>query len=283
MKARDVMSSPVYFVSPDETIAHARHVMVKHRISRVLVMKGGSLRGIVTKKDIALRIRDQEPAWKRRPIDRIPVETLASPDPIIVDPDTAIKKIARIFTEKNISSVPVVENGSVVGIVTKTDVMKSAFTAKLRKTVSEVMEQAVVLSRYHSLDHVIDMIGGKNDKLVIANNDGTIAGVITETNLAFFEPFSKRPGSEKKAVTFLRKEETAGIKLNRYVFTASVIAEDVMSHPAITIGPGSSVTEAVAKMREYHVNSLVVVENDNPSGNIVGIIKRDNIIKEVAK
>lgn len=283
MKARDVMSSPVYFVSPDETVAHARHVMVKHRLSRVLVMKDGSLRGIVTKKDIALRVRGQEPAWKRRPIDRIPVETLASGNPVAEDPDTEIKKIARIFTEKNIGSVPVVENGSVVGIVTKTDLMKSAFAKKLKKPVSDVMEPAIVLSRYHSLDHVLDTISEKNDKLVIVNNDGTIAGVITETNLAFFEPFSKRPGSEKKAATFLRKEEAAGIKLNRYVFTASVIAEDAMSHPAITIDPLANLTEAVAKMREYHVNSLVVVENDNSSGNIVGIIKRDNIIQEVAK
>lgn len=283
MKARDVMSSPVYFVSPDETIAHARHVMVKHRISRVLVMKGGSLRGIITKKDIALRVRDQEPAWRRRPIDRIPIETLTSGDLVVVEPETGIKEIARIFIEKNISSAPVVENGSVVGIVTKTDIMKSALVAKLKKPVSDVMEPAIILSRYHSLDHVIDTMAEKNDKLVVANNDGTIAGVITETNLAFFEPFSKRPGSEKKAVTFLRKEETAGIKLNRYVFTASVIAEDVMSHPAITVVPGARVSEAVAKMREYHVNSLVVVENNDTSGNIVGIIKRDNIIQEVAK
>lgn len=283
MKARDVMSSPVYFVSPGETVAHARHVMVKHRISRLLLMNGGQLIGIITKKDFALRVRDQEPAWRRRPIDRIPVETFASQEPTVVSPDAEIKKIGGIFVDRNISCVPVVEGGNVVGIVTKTDLMKSAFAKKLTRPVSDVMEPAIVLSRYHSLDHVLDTIGEKNDKLVIVNNNGTIAGVITGTNLAFFEPFSKRPGSEKKAVTFLRKEEAAGIKLNRYVFTASVIAEDVMSHPAITIDPQANLTEAVAKMREYHVNSLVVVEDDNPSGNIVGIIKRDNIIQEVAK
>ena len=283
MKARDVMSSPVYFVSPGETVAHARHVMVKHRISRVLRMKEGLLTGILTKKDLALRVRDREPAWRRRPIDRIPVETFASQEPTVVAPDAEIKKIAGIFVDRNISCVPVVESGNVVGIVTKTDLLNSTLAGKLKMPVREVMEPAVVLSRYHSLDHVMDTMSEKNDKLVVTNNDGTLAGVITETNLAFFEPFSRRPGSEKKAVTFLRKEETAGIKLNRYVFTASVIAEDVMSHPAITIGPGAKVSEAVAKMREYHVNSLVVVENDDTSGNILGIIKRDNIIQEVAK
>ena len=175
--------------------------------------------------------------------------------------------------------MPVVENGEVIGIVTKTDLMKSALAGKLKRPVSEVMEEAAVLSRYHSLDHVIDSIGENHDKLVVTNNDGTLAGVITETNLAFFEPFSRRPGAEEKEVMFLRKDEAGGVKMNRYVFTASVIAEDVMSHPVITIGPGAVLSEAVAKMKEHHVNSLVVVENSN----ILGIIKRDNIIQEVAK
>jgi CBS domain-containing protein len=52
-----------------------------------------------------------------------------------------------------------------------------------------------------------------------------------------------------------------------------------MSHPAVTIGRDSQVSEAVAKMRKHHVNSLVVVENND----ILGIIKRDDIIREVAK
>ena len=45
MIARDIMSSPVWFTGPDETIAHARRMMVKHRISRVLVMKDGEAQG----------------------------------------------------------------------------------------------------------------------------------------------------------------------------------------------------------------------------------------------
>lgn len=279
MIARDVMSAPVYFVTPDETIAHARNLMVKHRISRVLLMEGGKLEGVLTKKDIAFRFREQEPAWRRRPVDRIPVDAFATRKLVTVKPDTGTKKIMQLFIEKDISCVPVVEAGAVVGIVTKSDLMKSALINGSKVPVSSVMEDAVILSRYHSLDHVIDTMSDENDKLVVANNDGTIAGVITETNLAFYEPGAGRPGSEEKNVVFLRKEEHAGNKLFRYVLKANIIAEDVMSHPAVTIGPGEQVSDAVAKMREHHVNSLVVVEKDN----IVGIIKRDDIIREVAK
>ena len=279
MIARDIMSAPVYFVTPDETIAHARKLMVQHKISRLLVMDKEKLTGILTKKDIAFRFREQEPAWRRRPVDRIPVESFATKNPVTVSPDTGTKKIIRLFIEKDISCVPVVDGGAVVGIVTKTDLMKSALFNGSNLPVSGLMEDAIVLSRYHSLDHVIETMSDQNDKLVVVNNDGTIAGVITETNLAFYEPSDGRPGSEKKNVVFLRKEEAAGNKLFRYVMKANIIAEDVMSHPAITIGPGARVSDAVVKMRENHVNSLVVLEKDD----ILGIIKRDDIIREVAK
>ena len=64
MIAREVMSSPVWTVPSGGTIAHARKLMVKHRISRLLVMDGEELAGILTKKDIAFRLREQEPAWR---------------------------------------------------------------------------------------------------------------------------------------------------------------------------------------------------------------------------
>ena len=126
MFARDVMTAPVFFVSPDATVAHARNLMVRHKISRILVMEDEKLTGILTKKDIAYRLKQGEPAWRRRPLDRIPVGALATENPVTVNPDTGIKTIAKMFSEKNISSVPVVEGGSVVGIITKTDLMKSA-------------------------------------------------------------------------------------------------------------------------------------------------------------
>ena len=52
-----------------------------------------------------------------------------------------------------------------------------------------------------------------------------------------------------------------------------------MTGPVVTIGPQARIGEAVLAMREKHVSSLVVVEGDE----IKGILKRDDIIKEVAK
>jgi CBS domain-containing protein len=279
MFARDVMTAPVFFVSPKETIAYARNLMVKHKISRLLVMEDGQLTGILTKKDIAYHIRQGEPAWRRRPIDQIPVEAFATASPIVVKPDTGIKTIAGIFVEKNISSVPVIEAGKVVGIVTKTDLMRSALVRNLTCPVGDIMEDVATVSRFHSLDHVITVMSERHDKVVVLNNDGSVAGIITETNLAFFNNGKPGTGVGKKDVTIGRRERadrTSGQGLHS---VASVVAEDVMTSPVVTVPVNTILPDALELMRKNHINSLVVMEN----GTISGIIKRDDIIKEVAK
>jgi CBS domain-containing protein len=278
MFARDVMTTPVFFVSPHEMVAYARNLMVTHKISRLLIMEEGRLVGILTKKDIAYNMRQGEPAWRRRPIDQIPVGAFATGNLTTVAPDTETKTIAKIFVRKSISSVPVVDEGTVIGIVTKSDLMTSRLLKHMGGTVKDVMEDVMIVNRYHSLDHVIGLMNERNDKLIVANNDGTIAGIITETNLAFLEPGAKL-GSEHKDVKFLRKEEPAGLKAYRYVMKVSIIAEDVMTSPVITTGPDVPLADAVEEMEKMHINSLVIVENDS----IMGIIKRDDILKEVAK
>jgi CBS domain-containing protein len=60
---------------------------------------------------------------------------------------------------------------------------------------------------------------------------------------------------------------------------SSVTAGDVMTSPVITISPAETVPEAIALMEKHRVNSLVVMKD----GTISGILKRDDILKEVAK
>ena len=279
MLARDVMTTPVFFVSPRDTIAYARNLMVKHKISRLLVMEEGRLTGMLTKKDIAYRLLQGEPEWRRRPVDQIPVEVIASGKPVVVSPDTGIKKIAEIFASKNISCVPVVENRSVVGIVTKTDLMKSGLVRALSGTAGDLMEDVATVSRFHSLDHVITVMSERNDKVVVMNNEGTIAGIITETNLAFFDNVQKIAGVVGKDVTIKRRERAERTHSHTLRTAASVIAEDIMTSPVITIPSETPVPEVLELMSKNHINSLVVMDK----GAISGIIKRDDIIKEVAK
>lgn len=279
MYARDVMTSPVYTVFPNETVARARNLMVRHRISRLLVMEGDALTGILTKKDIAYRLRQGEPAWRRRPLDRIPAGALATENPVTAAPDTPVRRIARLFVERAISSVPVIDAGTVAGILTKTDLMKSALVRNLQGTVKDVMEDVSLVSRYHSLNHVVSVMKERNDKVLVCDEDGDPAGIITETNLAFYEDEPRISGVVGKDVTIARRETAQGRSGQALLSVASVTAEDVMTSPVITVPAGTDLQEAIAMMGRHHVNSLVVMED----GTISGIVKRDDIIKEVAK
>jgi len=279
MKASDVMSAPVRVISPSETVAHARNLMVRHHISRLLVMEGGVLSGIITKKDLAYRLRQSEPAWRRRPIDSIPVSVLTVPDPIMVRPDTGIREIARILVKNTISSVPVLDGDAVIGIVTKSDLMKSALVNSLTCPVSDMMEDAATVSRYHSLDHVIDVMSERNDKVVVTNNDESIAGIITETNLAFFVNDQKIAGVVERGVAVRRRKQPRGMQGGGMLFLAPVIAEDIMTSPVITVPLDIPVNRAIGTMNRHQINSLVIMDKNN----IAGIIKRDDIIREVAK
>jgi CBS domain-containing protein len=280
MKASDVMSSPVYIVSPNEHVAHARNLMLKYRVSRLPVMEGPEhLDGIITRKDIAYGLRNTEPIWRRRPIDRIPVSVLMTPDPITITTDTGTKDIASLMVNNDISGIPVAEENRVVGIVTKSDLLKSSLIRNLALTAEDLMSDVITISRYHSLDHIINLMRERNEKILVMNDDGTIAGIITVSNLAFFEYMGVDSGIPERDVTILRKERNAGQKRFRYVMDVSAIAEDVMNRPVITVSPDAPVSELVRLMQEHHITSLVV----ESEGDVRGIVKRDDIIREVAK
>ncbi|HVP94195.1 MAG TPA: CBS domain-containing protein [Methanoregulaceae archaeon] len=280
MIASDIMTSPVYVVSLSETVAHARNLMIRHKISRLPVIDGTLMVGIVTKKDIGYRLRQTEPLWRRRPVDLVPVSILMTPGPCYAETDTPVRTLAGLMVEHSISGIPILEDGTLAGIVTKSDLLKSSLAGNLKEEVRDLMEDVVQINRYHSLDHVIDTMCERNDKLVVVNNDGSLAGIISESNLAFFRyPEGRSNGVPEKEIMMLRKEESAGRKHYRDIISLSAIAEDVMSGPVLTITPDAPVREAVETMRKEHVSTLVVVDGNE----IKGILKRDDIIKDVAK
>jgi CBS domain-containing protein len=211
--------------------------------------------------------------------DLIPVGALMTERIVTVAPDTGIKAIARTFVEKGISSVPVVENGVVTGIVTKTDLMKSVLVRHLNCPAGDVMEDVATVNRYHSLDHVITVMRERHDKVLVMEDDGTPVGIITETNLAFYANEPKVSGAAGKEILISRKRNPDGSGGQGLLTVSAVTAGDIMTSPVIMTGPSTPLPDAIALMEKHHVNSLVVMDNDTVSG----IIKRDDIIKEVAK
>ena len=122
---RDSMTREVAVLSPQTTAAEALGLCRERRIRHLPVMDGGRLVGIVSDRDL----RSAAPALgepeKASALERIRVSDVMSPDVITAHPDDPVEEAANRMRESRIGSLPVVEGGELVGILTSSDVMEA--------------------------------------------------------------------------------------------------------------------------------------------------------------
>jgi acetoin utilization protein AcuB len=127
IRVADWMTETVLAVETFDSISIARQLMAKHRINQLPVLDNDVLVGIVTDRDL----RDAYPTSmmidRGKAIDRfadsVTVEEVMSHDVFTVRPDTPLKKAVGLLRRHRIGSLPVVENRSLVGIITRSDIL----------------------------------------------------------------------------------------------------------------------------------------------------------------
>ncbi len=279
MKIKDIMSSPVYVVSPDETVARARNLMLRHKIGRLVIIHDNKPIGIVTKKDISRRLNQAEPQWRRRPIDHIPIRKVMTESLITIFPDATPRQLAELMIENNIGGLPVVNNkGEVIGIVTKWDLIRYFSELTLLLKVKDMkIEPALTVHRHHTISHILHELDvNLMDRAVVLEDKDMPVGIITSSNLTFTEMKSKTGGLPQKEIKMTRKESAAGKKQYRYINEVPLVAEDIMSRPLITVKSDDLATYAAGIMVKERINGLPVLGNG-----IMGILTGDNIIKSI--
>ncbi len=110
-----------YFsVSPDETVYAAIEKMAEENIGSVLVMDGAMLVGIFTERDYARNV-----VLKGRSSPQTLVRDIMSTQVAYVEPDDTVEECMALMTEKRVRHLPVVQDESVVGIISIGDLVKS--------------------------------------------------------------------------------------------------------------------------------------------------------------
>ncbi len=279
MKIRDIMSSPVYVVSPEENVARARNLMLRHKIGKLVIIEDNKPIGIVTKKDISRRLDQAEPQWRRRPIDHIPIRKVMTESLITIYPDATPKQLAILMAENNISGLPVVNNkNEVIGIVTKWDLIKYFSELPLELKVRDLkLIPALTVHRHHTISHILyELETNSTDRAVVLEDNDMPVGIITSSNLAFTEMKSKTGDLPQKEIKMTRKESTAGRKQYRYVKDVPLVAEDIMSCPLRTARNEDLATYAAGVMVKERINGLPILDNG-----VLGILTGDNIVKSI--
>jgi CBS domain-containing protein len=142
MKVRDIMTTEVVVAHPDTSVNLVARLMAGRDISGVPVVEDGRLVGIVTELDLIVRnTRLEPPAFFALLDARIPLETPAhyrerirhmlgtlardvmTEKVVSIGPDEELESLAEIMVKQRVNPLPVVEDGRLVGIVSRSDII----------------------------------------------------------------------------------------------------------------------------------------------------------------
>lgn len=174
MKVREVMSATVVSVGPEASFHEVVNALLDHDISGVPVVDAsGRLLGMVTEADLMSKeaygyrrrralaligdyLLGRNPAWVSKSSARRAKE-LMSGMTTTAGPDEELGAVARRMLERGLKRVPVVEDGRLVGIVSRHDLLGPFHRpdAALRASVAEVLADPIRVPETHQVQPVV--------------------------------------------------------------------------------------------------------------------------------
>ena len=122
IRAIDIMSHKLVTANQNMTIFEAAKLMNKHRIGGLPVCEGEKLIGLLTERDIMMRVI----AVDKHPSKVTVKQVMNSPVKAYGEKFEDITSLAHKLNEHDISRVPILDNGKLVGIVTNKDILEHA-------------------------------------------------------------------------------------------------------------------------------------------------------------
>jgi tRNA nucleotidyltransferase (CCA-adding enzyme) len=131
LTARELMSSPVRTIRPETTIDEAQRILLRYGHSGLSVVDAeGALLGVISRRDLDIALHHG--------FSHAPVKGYMTTNIRTITPDTLLPDIEDLMVTYDIGRLPVIEEGQLVGIVTRTDVLRQLHQAGGRRQKSEV-------------------------------------------------------------------------------------------------------------------------------------------------
>lgn len=145
LTARDIMTAGPMTISPDTKVTDAAKLMVEHNIGALPVVDGDRLVGLVTEGDLIMQdVKLEYPTYihlldgfimyppsavrfesELKKAVAATVADVMSADPVTVAADAPIEDVASLLAERDVSRLPVLEDGKLIGIVSKHDIVRA--------------------------------------------------------------------------------------------------------------------------------------------------------------
>ncbi|MDG6904536.1 MAG: CBS domain-containing protein [Nitrososphaerota archaeon] len=118
-EVRDYMTMRVVSVDASDSVFNAADIMIKNGVGCVVVTEYGEIKGIVTKGDIIrnslLKLLDPK---------NTTVKTVMTRSPVTIEASATLEEAAKLMTEKNVSKLPVLDEGLLVGVISASDIIR---------------------------------------------------------------------------------------------------------------------------------------------------------------
>lgn len=122
------MSTPPIIIAPSMSLEAAQRLMRQQHVRRLPVVADGQLIGIITWGDLqaaqpsaATTLSVHE--W-RALLGKVTVAACMTRDPLTVAPDASVLEAAQLILDHQVSGLPVVADGGVVGVITESDLFR---------------------------------------------------------------------------------------------------------------------------------------------------------------
>lgn len=125
-RVAEVMTGSPISLGPDATLAEAQALFEQHGFNGLPVVdEAGQLQGVVTKMDVlkAFTLRPEAIVPRYDDIMQHPVSEVMTHSPVAVSPETPCTRVLQRLVDMRIKSMPVVEDGRLVGVVAREDVL----------------------------------------------------------------------------------------------------------------------------------------------------------------
>jgi acetoin utilization protein AcuB len=133
------MTSKLITVAPQDSLAKAKALMDSGNFRHLPVLEDGKLIGILSDRDI-----QRHSGY----LDSTRVDAVMTSDPVTITATTTVEEAARLMLRLKISAVPVVDDGTPVGILSTSDILRAFLDAERTHEQEELLRQAVRTWRY---------------------------------------------------------------------------------------------------------------------------------------
>ncbi|MBI5679693.1 MAG: CBS domain-containing protein [Methanobacterium sp.] len=269
MHVKDIMSGEVVVIDKDQNIHDALKLMKKHKISRLPVVNGHGrnnkeLVGIITEKDIALRLGSSK--YGNLPPSHFHVSTVMTPEPITIESNKNLGNAAQLIVKNKIGGIPVVDDGELVGIITKTDFVKTCQGVPYNKTLikERMTTDLMTISPQERLVHARRMIIDEDVGRLLVMDENRLEGIITAKDIAHTMISFRKVVPDKYQPARIR----------------NLIIEDIMPQNVRTIEENVTIADASMLMIDEEFSGIPVTGENSK---ITGIITKTDIMKFIVE